>query len=134
MKKISPEVAKKLNQNFVKTRSKAIDKAIGKKDAISSWFSLDELKQYIADVEKEGKAKGITVNGLRVYFGAYPKSDLNASKKNLSTVFFVPTQAKQSSMQKDGANVAGGSSDIEDMDGFNFGTQGNPPNATYPQL
>ena len=102
MKKITPQEAKELNQSFIETRSKAIDKAIGKKDAISSWYSLDELKEYIAYVEKEGKDKGITVNGLRVYFGAYSKNDKNPDKKNLSTVFFAPTRARKGSMQKDG--------------------------------
>lgn len=134
MKKISPQEAKELNQNFVKTRTKAIDKAIGKKDAISSWFSLDDLKEYIAFVEKEGQAKGITVNGLRVYFGAYPKNDHNPGKKNLSTVFFAPTQAKKGSMQKDGIAAVGSSSDIDSIDALNYGTVGDPPSKEYPAL
>jgi hypothetical protein len=74
MGKITKEEAKELNQNFVKTRAKAIDSAIGKKDAISCWFSIEELKEYIDFVEQEGKAKGIAVNGLRIYFGAYAKN------------------------------------------------------------
>lgn len=133
MKKITPGEAKELNQNFVKTRSLAIDKAIGKKDAISSWFSLDDLREYIAYVESEGNAKGITINGLRVYFGSYSKNDKNPEKNNLSTVFFVPTQAKKGSMQKDGITAVGSSSDVVGIDALNYGGTGIPPSAQYPQ-
>lgn len=140
MKRISPEEAKELNQNFVKTRGKALDKIVenetGKpkhKDAISSWFSLEELKEYIAYVEAEGKAKNMTVNGLRVYFGAYSKNDKKADKKALSTVFFVPTKPKVGSLQKDGLLDDPGSSDIEEIDGLNDGQVGSPPSSGYPQ-
>lgn len=131
MKKISPEAAKELNQNFIKTRAKAIDVAIGKKDAISSWFSLDDLKEYIAYVESEGKTKGITVNGLRVYFGAYSKNDNNPGKSDLSTVFFVPTQSKKSLPEN--VESMASHSDITEIDGLNEGQTGYPPSATYPQ-
>lgn len=129
MKKITPVEAKELNQNFVKTRANAIDVAIGKKDAISSWFSLDDLKEYIAYIESEGKAKGITVNGLRVYFGAYAKN--NPNKSNLSTVFFVPTESKKSMAENE--ELVASSSDITKIDALNDGQTGNPPSATYPQ-
>lgn len=133
MKKITSQEAKELNQNFVSTRTKAIDVAIGKKDALSSWFSLDDLKEYIAFVESEGKAKGITVNGLRVYFGAYPKNDKNPTKNNYATVFFAPTQAKKGSVQNDSATVVITSSDVLAIDALNNGGMGQPPSAEYPQ-
>lgn len=131
MKKITTVEAKELNQNFVKTRTKAIDVAIGKKDAISSWFSLDDLKEYIAYVESEGKTKGISINGLRIYFGAYPKNDSNPNKRNLSTVFFVPTQFKNSTSGND--ELVAFSSDVTEIDGLNDGQTGYPPSAIYPQ-
>jgi len=137
---IKPAEAKELNQRFIKTRSKELDKIVeretGKpkeKDAISTWFSLDEIKEYIAFVEAEGKLKNITVNGLRIYFGAYSKYDKKADKKALSTVFFVPTQAKAGSLQKDSLGGGDGGSDIDDIDGLNYGSTGQPPSAEYPQ-
>tara|TARA_R110001583_G_scaffold35585_1_gene118193 strand:+ start:41967 stop:42368 length:402 start_codon:yes stop_codon:yes gene_type:complete len=133
MKRITSAEAKELNKSFVKTRGKAIDSAIKKKDALSSWFSIDELKEFIATVEQEGKAKGITVNGLRIYFGAYPKDAKKPKKDNLSTVFLVPTQPYKSAMQKDAVEVIEGGNDIEDLGGLNKGTLGFPPSATYPQ-
>lgn len=131
MKKITPEEAIALNQNFIKTRAKAIDAAIGKKDAISTWFSLDDLKEYIAYVESEGKSQGITVNGLRVYFGAYAKNSNNPNKSNLSTVFFVPTESNKNPSGDE--QLAVSSSDITKIDALNEGQTGYPPSATYPQ-
>lgn len=128
MSKITFKEAQELNQNFVKTRTKAIDGAIGKKDAISSWFSLEELKNYISYVEEQGKLKKVDVNGLRVYFGAYSNALNDVSKKGLSTVFFIPTQANIK-LDKDG----GDNSDITDIEGLNDGMQGFPPFAEYPQ-
>jgi hypothetical protein len=133
MKKITPQEAKDLNQNYVNTRAKAVDVAIGKKDSISSWFSLEALKAYISYVESEGKAKGITVDGLRIYFGAYSKNDKNPTKNNYSTVFFVPTQSKKSTSLEDGELAAVQSSDIVTIDPMNDGASGYPPSATYPQ-
>jgi len=140
MKLITAEEAKELNQNFIKTRSKDLDKIVeretGKpkeKDAISSWFSLDELKEYIAHVEAEGKLKDITVDGIRIYFGAYSKNDIRSNKKALATVFLVPTQPRVGSLQKDGIAVAAPSADIESMGGMNEGCTGQPPSAYYPQ-
>lgn len=140
MKLITSQEAKDLNKRFVKTRSKALNKIVevetGKikdKDAISSWFSLDDLKEYIAYVEAEGASKNITINGLRVYFGAYSKHDKKQDKKALSTMFFVPTQPKVGSMQKDSLGGGDGGSDVEDIDGMNEGQTGYPPSAEYPQ-
>ena len=140
MNRITPKEAKELNQNFVKTRGKALDKIVEKergkpneKDAVSSWFSLDDLKEYIAYVEAEGKAKNIPINGLRVYFGAYAKNNKKAEKDALTTVFFIPTTPKVGSLQKDGGGDDDGVSDVEDIDGMNNGSVGYPPSAEYPQ-
>jgi len=133
MKRISAKQSKELNQNFVKTRSKAIKNAIGKNDALSSWFSIDELQKFIDDVKKEGKDQGKVVNGIRVYFGAYPKEDKNDKKKDLSTVFLVPTEPYDSAMQKDGGDGDEGGNDIENLGGLNNGSSGWPPSGEYPQ-
>jgi len=132
---ISPEEAKALNKQFVKSRSKELNKIVekldnkpNKKDAISSWFSSEELKDYIAYVESKSR----NVNGLRVYFGAYGKKT-ETKKSNISTVFFVPTEPKVGACQKDGITNLVSSSDIEGVDGLNDGTLGDPPSAVYPQ-
>ena len=135
MKRITSAEAIKLNKKFIDTQGKAIKKAIGKSDALSSWFSIEELKNFITDVEKEGKDKGITVNGIRIYFGAYPKDASKPKKDNLSTVFLVPTKPYVGSIQKDGVDGEGnnGGNDIEELGGLNMGGTGIPPEAEYPQ-
>lgn len=137
---ISSVEAKELNQQFIKTRSKDLNRIVKKEsgnpkkeDAISSWFSLEELENYIAYVKEEGTKKGISVNGLRVYFGAYANNVKKQDKKDLSTVFFVPTKVKQASLQKDGVTAVVASSDIDSIDALNDGMQGYPPSADYPQ-
>ena len=139
MKRITSKEAIKLNQKFIDTRSKELNKIVeretgkpNEKDAISSWFSIEELEKFIKDVKREGADLGKTVNGLRVYFGAYSKKG-NPKKDDLSTVFMVPTEAKVGSLQKDGIASEAGSSDITDIDGLNYGQTGNPPDAEYPQ-
>jgi hypothetical protein len=130
---ISPVKAKELNHEFVKTRSKDLNRIVKKEsgnpkkeDAISCWFSLDEIKKYIELVEKEAP----DVNGLRVYFGAYGKKA--TEKSDTSTVFFVPTRLKPGSSLTD--NVGGNRiSDIDNIDALNSGEMGDPPSATYPQ-
>jgi len=138
---ITPLEAKRLNQQFLKTRSKELNKIIekldnkpNKKDSLSSWFSLEELENYIAYVKEAGEKKGIDINGLRVYFGAYGKNIKNPAKNNFSTVFFVPTILKKQVNQKSVTTVVSDSSDVEGIDGLNFGGTGNPPSASYPQL
>ncbi|UMB59535.1 hypothetical protein MHL31_10640 [Lutibacter sp. A80] len=136
---ISPKKAKELNQTFIKTRSNDLNKIVQKlddnpdeKDALSTWFSIDEIKNYIAYVESKNK----NVNGLRIYFGSYSGEDKKSVKKNLSTVFIVPTESKSNNLQKSGmqdTNPDDGGSDITDIDALNNGTLGNPPSNSYPQ-
>lgn len=132
---ITPIEAEELNQQFIKTRSKDLNKIVKKEsgdlkkeDAISCWFSLDEIKKYIAYVE----GKNPEVNGLRVYFGAYSNTDKKQHKKDLATVFFVPTKPVIESSQK--IDVAGvKNSDIGTINALNGGDLGDPPSAAYPQ-
>lgn len=133
MKKIKPSEAKALNQNFIKTRSNAIDKAIGKQDNISSWFSLQDLKAYIEYVESEGVKKGIEITGIRAYLGAYAEGNPNPNKKNYTTVFFVPTKKRAPSVGAMSASSGTHDPDAEDVDGLNDGQSGIPPGAPYPQ-
>ena len=135
---ISPTEAKELNQKFIKTRSKDLNRIVKKEsgnpkkeDAISSWFSLEELENYIAYVKEEATKKKITVNGLRVYFGAYSNNDKKQYKKDLSTMFFVPTETKQESLQKSSSFTVESSSDIQDIDALNDGSMDDPPSKPY---
>lgn len=54
----------------------------------SVWFSLDNLKEYLAFVESEAKAKNIPVSGIRFHFIAKTDAD---KKMNLA---LAPTYSK----------------------------------------
>ncbi|MDV7186561.1 hypothetical protein R3X25_04645 [Lutibacter sp. TH_r2] len=135
MKRITKEEAIELNQNFINTKGNALDEIVEKlnkkpkeKDACSSWFSIEELQSFIDDCKKANT----NVNGFRVYFGAYGKKD--KTKKNLSTVFIVPTEAKVGAKQKECIeSEEQGGTDIPDLGGLNNGHVGDPPSAQYPQ-
>jgi hypothetical protein len=79
--------AKKELNNYLK-------KELGEKDSISTnynWYKLEDLKQYIAYIERISKEKNIPVTGFRIYPTQYPK---NYSKKELrfrNTIIFTPT-------------------------------------------
>ena len=129
---ITSDEAKKLNDEWSKTRSEAMNQCIsdvtgGKvtEDNRSSWWSIKDLKAYIKHAKKQAKELGYKMNGVRVYCGAHSEDDCYA------TSFIVPTYA--GSLGKDGEGEEDGGGDIPGGDGLNFGDPGNPPNAHYPQ-
>ncbi|WP_417291159.1 hypothetical protein [Corallibacter sp.] len=93
-------------------------------DNRSSWYSVDDIKNYLIYADSQSTALGYTMNGLRVYLGAQ-----QGSKKmpGYTTMFFVPTGESTSSPTK------GGKNDIPGGDGLDYGGEGHPPSATYPQ-
>ncbi|RXG11979.1 hypothetical protein DSM03_10776 [Leeuwenhoekiella aestuarii] len=91
---ISIEEAKILDRTFTETRVDAINKTIGMPDSRSSWWSIEDLEQYIAYAKSQAAEKGSKVNGLRVYYGAYPKDHSNEEVAGYSTLFIVPTGMK----------------------------------------
>ena len=135
MTRITKDEAIVLNQNFVKTRGSIINKTLKKNDAISSWFSVEELEKFIADAKLEAKQKKIAVSGFRVYFGAYGEQQKDKEKDNMSTVFIVPTQEviKNNEIENEPVDAVVHNEDITDIDGLNAGHMGDPPYGIFPQ-
>ncbi|MCK0109554.1 hypothetical protein MWU58_09635 [Flavobacteriaceae bacterium S0825] len=122
---ISPKEAKQLNDAFTE-RCELISKEITKRpDNRSSWFSLEDIKAYLEYAEKQARENGHEMNGIRIYCGAYSTTEVGVG---YSTSFIVPT-----ARTIDGKDGGGGNGDIPDGDGLNFGNNGWPPNANYPQ-
>jgi hypothetical protein len=123
---ITVKEASVLATNF-NTRHEAMSELIGKPDNRSSWYSLSEIKEYIAYIENEGATKGLDVDGVRIYFGAY-----NEDRGNYSTLVFVPTiRAKTTDNNKGEVKrfmaVEEMSEDTEKINPLNFGNGGRPP-------
>ncbi|SDW08539.1 hypothetical protein SAMN05444411_10143 [Lutibacter oricola] len=135
MTRITKDEAIALNQNFVTTRGNIINKTLKKKDAISSWFSVEELEKFITDAKLEAKQQKKEVSGFRVYFGAYGVQEKDKEKDNMSTIFIVPTQEviKNSETENEPVDAVVHNADITDIDGLNDGGLGDPPYGIFPQ-
>lgn len=99
-------------------------------DNRSSWWSLEDIQNYINYAENQAGELGYTMDGLRVYLGSYPAKP--GEMAGLTTMFFVPTGKKNVSQ---GAifSVQPMSGDIPGGDGLNMGQNGYPPGGNYPQ-
>ena len=79
---------------IVETVNKYIKRESGGKDSISTeynWYNIDDLKQYIAYIEKISKEKDIAVTGFRIYPTQYPKNYKIEKYQNRNTLIFTPT-------------------------------------------
>lgn len=79
--------AKKELNKYIKKKSKG-------KDSISTvfnWYKLDDLKQYIAYIERISKEKDIPVTGFRIYPTQYSKKYKEKELRNRNTIIFTPT-------------------------------------------
>jgi len=111
-------------------RQEAITRFLGDEDNVSSWYSIDDVRSYLAFAEKEATEKGYTLNGIRLYLGVKPP----ISEKALTTLFIVSTgtpNKSQGSMIN--LSMLQGSGDIPGGSGLDQGGNGIPPKANYPQ-
>jgi len=127
---ISKKRAISLSNNYT-ARYDSISRIIGKEDNRSTWYSLKELKAYIAYIEAQGKEQGYAVDGIRFYLGAYPANDKDPKKQNETTIFLAPTGKKIGATKKRSKNSNPTSPDIMTIDAYNFGGNGWPPHKTY---
>lgn len=95
---ITYEEMSDMMNTFDKGAKKELNKYLKKvskgKDSIStiySWYKLDDLKQYIAYVERISKEKDIPVTGFRIYPSTYPSNYKVDELKNRQTLIFTPT-------------------------------------------
>lgn len=90
---ISVEEARKEQEEWIKTRGKALQ---GKyKDVRDFWYSLDELQEYLDYVREKSKEQGVEKPGIRFFLGAYSpgRNDGNA------TLFLGATKENDSSVE-----------------------------------
>ncbi len=77
---------KELNK-YLKKESKGNDSV----STVYNWYRLDDLKQYIAYIERISKEKEIEVTGFRIYSSQYPKKYKEKKLQNRNTLIFTPT-------------------------------------------
>lgn len=95
---ISYEEMAEMMDAFDAGAKKELDKYTKKisdgKDTISTvynWYKLEDLKQYIAYLEKISKEKNIPVTGFRIYPSEYPLDYSNQKLRGRQTLIFTPT-------------------------------------------
>jgi len=130
---IKPAEITKLTKAY-NPRYQAINDTIFKGDEggdnRSSWYSLEDLQNFITLAQKQSGDLGYTMDGIRIYPGAHAEVDGNPG---YSTFLLVPTgylnksEGSMLSLQK------GGKGDVIGGDGLNNGDDGIPPGINYPQ-
>jgi len=72
---------------YINTKTKGKDSLA----TISQFFSLDELKQYIAYLEKLSKDKEIELTGIKIFTAAYPSDYKVEEYQNRMSFILMPT-------------------------------------------
>jgi hypothetical protein len=129
---ITPAQITVLTQAF-NPRHKLISDSIFKnaktQDNRSSWYKLEDIEDYIKYAKQQAAENNQTMDGLRLYLGAYPN---NGDEPGLTTLLFVPTGFDNTS-EGSFFSLQGKSGDLDNSDGLNGGGNGKPPSANYPQ-
>jgi len=132
---ITPAQAKVLNNNWTEYRKAAVDSAARKQgrdvDNRSTWWSLDDIENYIIYAKNQSNDLGYNMTGIRVYLGVYGKS-AGDSEKGYSTMFIVPT-GKKSRDEASSFNLftLPSDGDVPEGDPLNGGSKGAPPGGGY---
>ena len=123
---ITPDEAKTLNDAYTARHQVISESVTMRPDNRSSWYSLEEIQDFLSSAAAQAKDLGYEMDGIRIYCGAYPDQE---GEVGLSTAFMVPTGTPI----EGGGEGNGGSRDIPEGNGLNLGQQGEPPGANYPQ-
>ncbi|MGS2725991.1 hypothetical protein ACU8DI_05240 [Psychroserpens sp. BH13MA-6] len=99
-------------------------------DNRSSWYALQDVRDYLTIAENQADSLGYVMTGVRIYPGAYPDSK---GVPGYSTYLFVPTGYKNTSQGNVLHMSFQGNNDIPNGGGLNKGGSGEPPSANYPQ-
>lgn len=86
-----PEMVAMLKQ-YDKTKKGVLATANnGENDTRVNFFKLEDLKAYLAYIEKLSKEKNIELTGVNIISAAYPHDYADEQKRNYQTLIFMPT-------------------------------------------
>lgn len=101
-------------------------------DNRSSWYALEDVRNYLDIAEQQAQDLKYTMDGIRIYLGAHPAE---GKVNGYTTMLFVPT-GYPNGAEGNMFNFAiqkGGGNDIPGGNGLDMGGEGDPPGANYPQ-
>jgi hypothetical protein len=131
---IKPEKITELTQAYnprYDTINNSVFRGVKENDNRSSWYSLEDLRNFLTLAEEQAKDLKYTMNGVRIYPGAHPAE---GNVPGLTTFLFVPTGYENTSeggmlnMSRQPVN-----NDIPGINGLDNGEAGDPPGTNYPQ-
>ena len=134
-KPITPKEITTLTQAY-DARYKLISKTFFSNEAHgdnrSSWYSLEDLRKFLDDAEKQAGTLKYNMDGVRLYLGAHPT---DGETPGYTTLLMVPTGIPMTSEEKmvDLPQKGGVSPDIPETNGLDHGHNGRPSSANYPQ-
>jgi hypothetical protein len=132
---VTPDEIKTLTEAYnprYDTISETIFRGVPGGDNRSSWYSLEDLRNFLTLAEKQAQDLKYNMDGVRVYLGANPALK---NRPGYTTLLFVPTGNPMTS-EGNMLNLApqgGPGPDIPKGNGLDHGTQGDPPSANYLQ-
>ena len=128
---VTPDEMRAMSKGY-DTRYDFVTQGLKREDNRSSWYSLENIKAYLAYADSASTSQGYKFDGIRLYLGVH---ETEQGKPENTTLFISPTGQR---MVGEGSffNFNGffaGSGDIPSVDGLNDGDDGDPPPGTYPQ-
>jgi len=102
---ITTQEATELEERYTTTRGDFLDQHLGYEDTNCFEVSIEDLKEFIEQVESESADKGYKNIGLAIYMGATAP---NGEGKTFATTFITAT--------RDNGEI--NSTDIQPLDGF----------------
>lgn len=130
---ITPDEAKTLGVAFNSRHQLISDSIVRRPDNRSSWYSLDDMRNYLDYAEKEVDGLGYKMSGVRIYLGAHAST---TNEVGYTTMFLVPTGTQsmaRSGMATFNLSPPPSDPDVPGGSGLDMGVGGNPPSANYPQ-
>ena len=94
---ITPTEAKVLDTTFNLRHKLISDSIVIRPDNRSSWWSLDDITNYLEYAKHKADSLGYAMSGVRVYLGAYPEEN---GQVGYTTMFMVPTEFRNAGKRK----------------------------------
>ncbi|WP_044398240.1 hypothetical protein [Lacinutrix sp. Hel_I_90] len=131
---ITAKEAMVLDEAFNSRHTLISDSIVKRADNRSAWWSLEDMRNYLNYAENQSKELGYTMDGVRVYLGAYPDTTVDSTTTvGYTTLFIAPTSSEVGLKGGAGASFRENGGDVPGGDPLNDGHSGVPPSATYPQ-
>ncbi|NCI51418.1 hypothetical protein GWC95_15930 [Sediminibacterium roseum] len=124
---VGTEHVEELIRGYKKQRWVYNTDRLGKADALSTWYGIDELFSFL------GKAREHQADGIKMYFGVYPEDFAkDPAYAGRQTVVLVATKKKETEFGTINKNIYVNRNGKSEILAFNFGESCPPYCGTKP--